>query len=128
MLPFEFVVDGSPISARSRYRARLADWKARVAAAAAEHWRSTLFPGKVYVVVTYYHERKTARLDSDNMIKPILDALTGVVYLDDRQASHIEARSVNLDVVFLIHRAGPLVAAKSLGSGEFLHIRIEEER
>lgn len=127
MVPFEFVIDGPPMSAQSHNAQRLGDWKLRVAAAAAERWSGPLFRGKVHVVVTYYHEGETARLDNDNMVKPILDALIGVVYSDDRQASHIEARSVNLRNARHRH-VGAVVAKELTRRGEFLHVLIREER
>jgi Holliday junction resolvase RusA-like endonuclease len=92
MLPFEFVIAGPPMSARSHYLDKL------------------------------------ARLDADNMVKPILDAMTGVVYHDDRQASHIEVRSVNLDLGYTGRNVGKLLATKLMAGGEFLHIRVEQER
>lgn len=93
MLPFELIVDGPPMSAQSRNSRKLAEWKARIRTAAARHWREAPFRRNVRVVVTYYHPHKFARLDTDNMVKPILDALIGVVYFDDRQASHIQVRT-----------------------------------
>ncbi len=127
MLPFEFVIDGPPMSARSHNAARLAEWKVRVAAAAAQRWTGPLFRGKTRVVVTYYHERETAGLDADNMIKPILDALTGVVYADDRQATQITARTVRL-----IDGRDPdisaFVAMELARRREFLHVMVEEDR
>lgn len=128
MVPFEFVIDGPPMSARSHNTRRLADWKLRIAAAASERWTGPPFRGKAHVVVTYYHEGETAHLDNDNMIKPILDALIGVVYADDRQATHIEARSVNLNDASRFARVGALVALELTRRREFLHVRIEEER
>lgn len=127
MLPFEFLIDGPPMSAQSHNRDRLAEWKLKVAASASDRWRGGLFHGKLHVVVTYYHEGETARLDNDNMIKPILDALIDVVYADDRQAAHIEARSVNL-LDGRQWRVGALVASALTRGGEFLHVRIEEVR
>ena len=109
-------------------RARLADWKLRVAAAAAERWGGPPFRRKVHVVVTYYHEGETAHLDGDNMIKPILDALTGLIYADDRQASHIEARNVNLLAAGCLPHVSSVVAKGLARGGEFLHVWIDEER
>ena len=51
MLPFEFVIDGPPMSAQSHNPIRLADWKVSVAAAAAETWIGPVFRGKARVVV-----------------------------------------------------------------------------
>lgn len=115
------------MSARSHNRGRLADWKVRVAATAAERWIGPPLRGKVHVVVTYYHEGEIAHLDSDNMIKPILDAITGLVYADDRQATHIEARSVNLGAATRLAHVGALVAKELTRRREFVHVWIEEE-
>lgn len=39
--------------------------------------------------VVYFRDR---RRDLDNVLKPLLDALQGVVYANDRQIAHIELR------------------------------------
>jgi crossover junction endodeoxyribonuclease RusA len=126
MLPFEFIIDGPPMSAQSRNRGRLAAWKVEVAAAAARRWSGPLHHGKARVIVTYYHIRETAGLDADNMIKPILDALIGVVYVDDRQATHITARNVRL-VDGRDRNFGELVGLEFSRGRDFLHVLIEED-
>ena len=128
MLPFEFTIDGPPISAQSQNARRLAEWKARVRAVATRHWPEAPFPRNVRVVVTYYHAHRFARLDTDNMVKPILDALIGLVYFDDRQATHIQVRSINMEAG-LQGLAVDRDLLKRLEQGsEFLHIRVDEER
>ena len=42
------------------------------------------------VVITYYFKRGS--LDVDNMPKPILDALNGLVYADDSQVTDLVCR------------------------------------
>jgi Holliday junction resolvase RusA-like endonuclease len=37
--------------------------------------------------VVYFKDR---RRDLDNVLKPLLDALNGIVYRDDRQVAHLE--------------------------------------
>jgi crossover junction endodeoxyribonuclease RusA len=128
MLPFEFVIDGPPMSAQSRNRSKLAEWKARVRAAAEAHWTGVPFRQNVRVVVTYYHEHRFALLDTDNMVKPILDALIGLVYFDDRQASHIQVRSINLDAGVRGLAVGRELLERLEGISEFLIIRVDEER
>jgi crossover junction endodeoxyribonuclease RusA len=128
MLPFEFVMAGPPMSAQTHHREKLIDWKLRVGAAAAARWQGDPFRGKVFVVVTYYHQGLTARLDADNMVKPILDALSGIVYHDDRQASHIEVRSINFGIGYEASSAELLFVAEFAADREFLHVRVEEER
>jgi len=128
MLPFEFVIEGPPMSAQSHNPQRLAAWKARVRLAASLSWVGEPCSGKVRVVVTYYHDGDTARLDTDNMLKPILDALGGLVYVDDRQASHVQARSVDKRRGF-VERSLRRLVAEGLETGrEFIHIRIDEEQ
>ncbi len=127
MFPFEFVIDGPPMSAQSHNRKRLEEWKLKVAAAAAQLWTGPVFHAKLRVVVTYYHDRESAGLDADNMIKPILDALIGVVYDDDRQATHITARSVRL-VDGRAPNFIPLLRGEFTRGRDFLHVWIEEDR
>jgi Holliday junction resolvase RusA-like endonuclease len=130
MLPFEFVVYGTPRSFRSHSRPALIEWMSTVKAAASARWPSETPPlrGKVRVVVTYYHEGEIARLDNDNMVKPVLDALTGLIYFDDRQASSIEVRSVNMDLGLRMAHVSVLLAEAFVTKGEFLHVRVEEDR
>jgi Holliday junction resolvase RusA-like endonuclease len=37
----------------------------------------------IKITVVYYHEGATIRVDNDNMLKPIQDALNGRIYVDD---------------------------------------------
>lgn len=126
MLPFEFVIDGPPMSAQSHNLARLSAWKASVAATAAARWIGSPFPAKVRVVVTYYHEGEIARLDSDNMVKPILDALIGIAYTDDRQASEVVIRMIPLDGDSAVPTVASVVAERLARPGEFLHVKVHQ--
>lgn len=47
-----------------------------------------------------------ARADVDNVLKPILDALKGIAYLDDRQVIWVKAVAIPTD--FSIAIAGPM--------------------
>ena len=61
------------------------------------------FVGEVMVVITYYF--KGGALDVDNMPKPILDALNGLVYADDRQITDLvcRKRDRNRDLQLALH-------------------------
>lgn len=86
MLPFEFTVKGPPFSHQTRDKAKLRAWQDRVRMAASQRWGSkSLEQGRLRIIVTYYHEESTIRMDNDNMLKPIQDSLNGLVYADDRQ-------------------------------------------
>lgn len=83
MLPIEFIVSGIPASLQSRSKKKSA-WRHQVATAArtARSSSSPTADDVFFSVETYY----TGDLpDVDNIIKPIQDALVGIVYFDDDQ-------------------------------------------
>jgi hypothetical protein len=60
-----------------------------------------------------------------NIIKPIQDALNGVVFVDDRQCEETKSRKRPLNGPYRIKGAsGILLQAFSIGD-EFLHVRVE---
>jgi crossover junction endodeoxyribonuclease RusA len=126
MLPFEFTVSGPPISHQSRNKALLEDWRQRVRAAAAKRWGSeSPVTASLKITVSYYHEGKFARIDNDNMLKPVQDALIGLVYTDDQLITDTFVRKTSIDGLFRIRRES-LVFLKALSRGEgFLHIVID---
>lgn len=59
------------------------------------------------------------------MVKPIQDALNGLVYEDDRQITDIIVRKTDLNGRFRV-RGMPLVLAEGFSRGrEFLYVRVE---
>jgi crossover junction endodeoxyribonuclease RusA len=126
MLPFEFVVDGPPVSQQANDPTRLPPWRAQVRAAAAERWPIADEPiaESIQILVTYFHEGEAIRLDNDNMVKPIQDALAGLIYIDDRQITDTKVRKTSLDGSFRVRGMSPVLAEAFLRNREFLYIRI----
>jgi Holliday junction resolvase RusA-like endonuclease len=127
MLPFEFTVPGPPVSHQSQNKTKLAAWRIMVRAAAAVRWGTTApLDRTLQITVSYYHEGVAVRIDNDNMVKPIQDALNGLVYSDDRLITDTIVRKTSIDGLFRI-RGYPLVLLEALANGdEFLHIVIDE--
>jgi crossover junction endodeoxyribonuclease RusA len=72
--------------------------------------------------ITHYSERRIA--DRDNLLKPIQDALQGIVYRNDHQIRGTTSNWRNINGRFTIRYLSlPLAQAFSAGD-EFLHIRI----
>lgn len=125
MLPFEFTIQGPPVSNQTRNRTRLQQWKLDVRAAA----QARVIPGAVpaadavQITITYYYEGDSP--DVDNIIKPIQDALNGIVFVDDAQVAETKSRKRLLNGSYQIKGAsGVLLQGFAAGVG-FLHIRVE---
>lgn len=114
------------MSAQTRNRARLQAWKETVRAAAIAAVPAGAAPadGPFVIVITYYYEGETP--DVDNIIKPIQDAMIGVVFVDDRQAIETRCRKRSLDGTFKIKGASAVLLNAFADGESFLHIRVSE--
>ena len=125
-IPFEFVIEGPPVSQQIRNRrrpGRREEWMQTVRTAAERRWDGEPpFMGEVAVTITYVSSR--ARLDVDNIPKPILDALTGLVYADDRQVADLVCRRKSLDPNLRIRNASPLFYESFRAGEQFLHVAV----
>ena len=75
------------------------------------------------VTITYLH--KGVSMDVDNLPKPILDALKGLVYSDDGQVSDLLCRKRDLNGDLRIQNPSS-VLLEALGHSEpFLHIAVD---
>ena len=97
MLPFEFIVEGPPVSLQTKKRRRLQAWKSKVSDVATNALANGALPVNDQIIfkVTYYYEGDSP--DADNIIKPMQDALVGVVYVDDNQVIETSARKRNIN-------------------------------
>jgi crossover junction endodeoxyribonuclease RusA len=127
MLPFEFTVAGPPLSHQTRNRAKLQVWRETVRARANQRWPQGDPPSAtaVKIIVSYYHDGPAVRIDNDNLLKPIQDALNGLVYEDDSLITDTISRKTNLDGRFRVRGMSPVLAEGFCTGEEFLHIRIE---
>lgn len=126
LLPFEFTVTGRAYSHQSHNRAGLAAWRQKVTTAAAATWTAAPLAGfPLQIVVTYYHERDAVRIDGDNLLKPIQDALIGLVYEDDRLIVDSMTRKTGIDWAFKVrHMSRVLLEAFHAGE-PFVHVIID---
>ncbi len=125
MLPFEFTIQGPPVSHQTRNRARLQQWKHDVKAAAQSRIPAgvTPVPDPVQITITYYYEGDSP--DVDNIIKPIQDGLNGVVFIDDAQVAETKSRKRPLNGSYQIKGASGVLLQGFATAVGFLHIRIE---
>jgi crossover junction endodeoxyribonuclease RusA len=124
---FECAVPGTPVSQRAENRFSLSTWKHTVAdhAAQALPTHQDLSTSAAGLTVVYYYDL-LPRLDLDNMIKPIMDALSGIVYADDKQVKAIDARFVDLNGAFRVRGLSPVLAAAFSVGSPFVHLVVSE--
>lgn len=123
-MPFEFVIDGPPVSQQARRRSRVKEWTKQVQNVAETRWdTASPFVGEVMVTITYLYEG--ASLDVDNISKPILDALKGLVYSDDAQVSDLLCRKRDLNGDLRIQNPSSVLMETLRYSEQFLHITVD---
>jgi len=124
MIPFDFIVEGPPVSLQTKNRARLQAWKQTVRQAAASYWNAADTPStdQLSIIVTNFYE--TAAPDVDNIVKPIQDALIGLVYDDDAQITDCNTRKRKIDGAFKVKGLSRALADGFVNYGDFVHVKI----
>jgi crossover junction endodeoxyribonuclease RusA len=92
VLPIEFLVFSRPMSLQTNSRPRFQAWKDQVRTEAAKAWgaRQILSEGDFHLTIVHLHH-DVSTPDVDNIIKPIQDALEGVVLSNDNLVSDVES-------------------------------------
>ena len=116
----DFVVRGTPISQRSKHTKKL--WQQQVQKAVPD--LPKLLTGSLRVRIDFFFAA-APDADTDNIIKPIQDALKKVVYEDDKIVVDVCARSINLqDLPMMVAVPSVLLAALSEPSSDFVFIQV----
>ncbi|MBE9045677.1 RusA family crossover junction endodeoxyribonuclease [Pleurocapsales cyanobacterium LEGE 10410] len=123
MEKFEFIIDGPPVFQQARRRERVRQWKTYVREEAEKYWSTEdrIFRGFVMVRVIYFYDE--VAVDIDNIVKPILDAIIGLVYIDDNQVTDIIVRKRNLFGNFKV-KSLTLLEKGLKRRNEFLYISV----
>ena len=124
-LPFDFTIAGPPVSQQARRSERIEEWRDAVQAAANRLWLGAPpVESVVMVTVIYFHDGR--RFDVDNIPKPILDALNGLVFSDDNQVTDLVCRKLNLDELPRVVSGSEVLKEAIDNGGQFLHIVVEK--
>ncbi len=119
-----FSVIGKPTSLKSRHAKR--QWQSLVSNIARTN-RETPFEAsvKLDLRIDWFSQISNNKADVDNIIKPIMDALIGVIYVDDSQVTSVSARYYDVNnVLYFVDE--PLGIIEPLLSGEknYVYIRM----
>ena len=123
---FEFLVRQRPVSHQTKSRANLQRWKAFVALEAARTWPSggPWLTGDLRFTLVYLANDSPA--DIDNIIKPIQDALVGMVYEDDALISDVDSHRRLLSEPIDVTDLPPLLRSGVAEGAECVYVRVTD--
>jgi crossover junction endodeoxyribonuclease RusA len=126
MLPFEFLIRSRPVSQQTRRRERVREWKDFVRQEAMRYWTSSHLPAVGPLCITLVYLYDEAALDVDNILKPIQDALIGLVFFDDSIITDAISRRRQLGGTFDLSRASSVLIEGFEFGDEFVYIHISD--
>jgi hypothetical protein len=123
---FEFLIPRRPLSVQAKHKNRQT-WKQFVRAEAAKTWVGQApFTGDLHLTLVYLFDTDPA--DIDNIIKPIQDALVGLVYSDDSLITDVEAHRRSLFGTFDLTRC-PQELLMGIASGkDCVYVRVSQAK
>ena len=130
METFEFILEGPPVSlkAKKTNTKRYQRWIRTVRKAAQAGWPTGKAPvTNTAIEVNIRNYYTLSPPDVDNIIKPILDGLNSVVYIDDRQVYRVTSEKYELSDKTRIENTSVLLAEAFEKYTEVLHISVRWE-
>lgn len=127
MQTFEFLIPQRPVSLQTRNRSNLQKWKAYVRTEATKSWASGTPPVTALALrftIVYLCESSPA--DIDNIIKPIQDALVGLVFEDDSLVSDVDSHRRFLKDPIDITNLPPLLIGGVANGSECVYVRVSD--
>jgi hypothetical protein len=125
MNALELVYTGIPVSQLAS-RQDLYTWRDTIRRIAKENWAEDREPrqGKIIIQITYFYENNAA--ETGDIIKPLLDALIGLVYYNYKQITKVDFNKHDLYGSFKITHLTPTLLEALLLGREFLYLKITE--
>jgi hypothetical protein len=102
----------------------LREWKDFVRREAERYWTPIHAPADGPVCSTLIYLYDEVAVEVDNIIKPIHDALVGLVFLDDSLVTDIIGRRRQLQGTFDLTHASPVLVEGFESGDEFVYVRI----
>jgi Holliday junction resolvase RusA-like endonuclease len=126
--PIEFVVQGTPVSLQAKRKKSLDEWKQRVKDASSKVIPTPHFVSEDRVALTlYYLPPDAMQGDVDNIVKPILDALSRHIYIDDKQVERVVVQKFEPGNVFQFAEPTPTFTEALNGDLPIVYVRISND-
>lgn len=127
MPSFEFVRLGIPCTVQTRNPSRLKNYRQDIRRIARFRWPGDAVTLDVTVSVRLSYFYTTDILDVDNIIKPVLDELKGLVYRDDIQVVKVISQKQLVPVGSLLPVATSALSDGLRSRSDFLYVLVEWE-
>lgn len=127
MEPFEFLIQKRPVSLQTKNRRNLQAWNEFVHAEASKKWlpgSAPLASPPLRFTIVYLCDEAPA--DIDNIIKPIQDALVGLVFEDDFLISDVDSHRRFLTDPVDFASLPPILQAGVADGDECVYVRVSE--
>ncbi|MEH2308372.1 RusA family crossover junction endodeoxyribonuclease [Nostoc sp.] len=128
IIPFEFLIPRRPISLQTKKKQNLQAWKNFVRVEAQKLWkdRSVIKQGDLQLTLVYLCDDFPA--DTDNIIKPIQDALVGLVFEDDSLVSDVESHRRFMSDPIEIKSLPSLLQGAVITGKECVYVKVSESQ
>jgi len=123
--PIEFMVPGVPLSLQASTASK-EEWKERIRTAARPLLPEGHFAAQGPMKVTiYYFADAPAKVDIDNIVKPIFDSLCRFIYTDDRQVERLIVQKFEPGRVFTFASPTPRLAETIDSAGPRVYLQVD---
>jgi hypothetical protein len=126
--PIEFLVNGTPVSLSSQNAKAKERWKDRIKNASSRALPNPHFASiERHSITIYYFPTEPMQGDVDNIVKLILDGMSGHVYVDDRQVERIVVQKFEPGNIFSFSKPTALMIEAIGGRKPILYIRVSSD-
>jgi crossover junction endodeoxyribonuclease RusA len=126
-MDFEFIIPKRPVSSQTKKRNSLNKWKSYVRAEAKKTRQGEPQTG-INIHLTLIYLCDTEPVDTDNIVKPIQDALIGLVYGDDALVTDVSAHRRPLSGTFDVSKCPELLIQAILTGDECVYVRVRRAK
>ncbi len=126
--PIEFIIAGTPVSLQTKRAEARKNWQETIRSACAPSLPEGHFASENRIAITlFYFPDGEMRGDIDNIVKPILDAFSRHIYMDDRQVDRILVQKFEPEKIFAFAAPSPILARAIAGPKPLLYVRLSDD-
>ena len=131
LYPLEVVIQGVPVSLQAKRAQSRILWKERVARIARDRKREVDEVGfldeRPVAASIFYFPVSPMAGDIDNIVKPILDSLVGIAFLDDQAVERVLVQKFEPDKEWTITRPSDRLALALVTAPPVVYVRVDDD-